>query len=603
MIARFGFVCALLAGAWFLLGAVIPSQPGGTVGPAYWDDPDTWDGPIPGAVDEALIQSEVVIRDDRTVGAVRIVEGGSLRFEGTATLTVDASAGGDATGRVDVQHGRLTMRPEVGERQTLEWVGLDEALMVGGDAGMMTDPGGLHVHGAGVLDLDGPDRTSWTRATGALTAGQTVIEVQDATGWQVGDELAITPTVPVDRAATTDAGMRAHVLAYSYASIAGINGNVVTLGAALQHDHPATTGLTAEVLNLTRDVLIRTASGGRSYVMWHPSAASAPVVRDAAFVGLGPAGVPGRYPLHLHRMRDASRGAQFTRNLVLDTETHGIVPHESNGVTLDSNVVHDFAEDAYWWDQTDETGLYGFTNPNQCRDQPGFPCGSDDNVWANNLASLADFDGPGYKIAGFNLGAGVGNIATGNVAAGIAGAKDCSGFEWPEVANRRDNVWTFTGGVTHNSECDGIFVWQNDKNDHVVDGFTAYAISEAGVDHGAYGNDYTYRNLTLVDVEHGVKIHADGAEQPIRFENLTVEGVYAVGLPRHQNSIDHPPEIVGLAVNVDTVVGVFDAANNGQNPSALTITGLTGTWGGLVEWSDALTGGTVTIDGATYGAP
>ena len=75
-------------------GAVIYSSTQTSAPSRSWCDGDSWDGGnVPGAADEARIVSEVVVDCDWTVGAVTIEEGGSLRWAGTATLTVDASAG------------------------------------------------------------------------------------------------------------------------------------------------------------------------------------------------------------------------------------------------------------------------------------------------------------------------------------------------------------------------------------------------------------------------------------------------------------------------------------------------------------------------------
>ena len=46
-------------------------------------------------------------------------------------------------------------------------------------------------------------------------------------------------------------------------------------------------------------------------------------------------------------------------------------------------------------------------------------------------------------------------------------------------------------------------MWQNTTGDadenHVIDGFTAYYNATTAIDHGAYGNAYVYRNLTLLE--------------------------------------------------------------------------------------------------------
>ena len=104
------------------------------------------------------------------------------------------------------------------------------------------------------------------------------------------------------------------------------------------------------------------------------------------------------------------------------------------------------------------------------------------------------------------MGAGSGNVVRNSAAINMnpSHVKDCSGFGWSEGANQNvgGNVWTFKNNFSQSpSGCHGVFVWQNDGNNHIIDGFAG-----GGIDHGAYGNNYEYRN---VDVPY-VEIHAVG---------------------------------------------------------------------------------------------
>ncbi len=105
-------------------------------------------------------------------------------------------------------------------------------------------------------------------------------------------------------------------------------------------------------------------------------------------------------------------------------------------------------------------------------------------------------DNRGFTLAGFSLGAGSGNLVRNSVARNInpTNVKNCAGFGWPSSANQNDggNVWVFENNKTFDDRCHGIFVWQNDSNHHIINGFTG-----PGINHGAYGNNYDYRNVVV----------------------------------------------------------------------------------------------------------
>ena len=114
-------------------------------------------------------------------------------------------------------------------------------------------------------------------------------------------------------------------------------------------------------------------------------------------------------------------------------------------------------------------------------------------------------DNRGFTLAGFHLGAGSGNVVRNSVARNInpTHVKNCAGFKWPSSANQNEggNVWVFSNNKTFDDRCHGIFVWQNDGNHHIIKGFTG-----PGIDHGAYRNNYDYRNVVV----GYVNVHAVG---------------------------------------------------------------------------------------------
>lgn len=69
-------------------------------------------------------------------------------------------------------------------------------------------------------------------------------------------------------------------------------------------------------------------------------------------------------------------------------------------------------------------------------------------------------------------------------------------------------MWEFRGCVAHNNVSTGIFTWQNGSAIHEVDDFIAYRCGRAGIEHGAYRNNYQYRSVSLTDTSVGVIAHA-----------------------------------------------------------------------------------------------
>ena len=402
-------------------------------------------------VDAATVVS---VSGDAVYGSSTTIAAGEvLQFDPTQDTTLEVS------GNLIVE-GTLEMRPNDGVTHTLRFLGVDEESFVGGGVEVLESDRGLWVTGSGRLDLHGEEKVGWNR-TG-----------MDAS-WSGTDELRVAPHAPGDF---------------------GTGGfDSFTLGASVpQADSslPAT-----EVFNLTRSVNIEGTAGGRSHVTIMSSVPQE--IRYVTFRHMGPRqaegsdteGVMGRYPLHFHVAGDGSRGSVVEGSVVRDSGHRGIVVHSSHGVTVRDNVIYDVFDDAIWWD-------------------PGEENASDDNVFENNFVGLVQVDPAfqGFTLSAFNLGRGVGNAANGNVAAGVQGNKNCSGFQWPSGGS---GLWEFQDNVAHNNRCHGIFVWQNSSPNHTIENFVAYRNNSAGVNHGAYTNNYVYENLYLFEnEEYGVINHA-----------------------------------------------------------------------------------------------
>ncbi len=218
-------------------------------------------------------------------------------------------------------------------------------------------------------------------------------------------------------------------------------------------------------------------------------------------IDLQPLGELGHYPLHWHLIGDNSRGTLVEGVVIKNSTNRAFVPHGSNGITFRDTIASNIAGAAYWWDSPGTNEFCQFRK--QCTLD-----NSNNTIFDHALADTITNrvgDNRGFTLTAFRLGAGSGNQVFNSVARNInpSHIKNCSGFKWPSQANQNvgGNVWLFENNKTFDDRCHGIFVWQNDSNDHIIDGFVGPSIG-----HGAYGNDYDYRNVNV----NRVVIHAVG---------------------------------------------------------------------------------------------
>ena len=217
--------------------------------------------------------------------------------------------------------------------------------------------------------------------------------------------------------------------------------------------------------------------------------------------GLGPVtesntdseSVLGRYGLHFHMCEEGSKRSKVTGVVVRDCGGHAFVPHHSHGVTFRDCVAYNGNEDAFWWD----TGLDMATNDVLY-----------DHCLAAGLVPIPSFRG--YTLTGFKLGAGNNNAAVGCVGAGSQGNKNGSGFSWGSGGS---GSWLFRDCIAHNNEANGIFVWQNNRDDHLIQDFVGFR-NAAGIHHGAYSNSYAYKGCLTFENETGLQVSAVSAPSP-----------------------------------------------------------------------------------------
>jgi hypothetical protein len=242
--------------------------------------------------------------------------------------------------------------------------------------------------------------------------------------------------------------------------------------------------------NLDRDIVI----SGEGHIKFENGAEAS----DIRFVeiDLQPPQEIAKYPLHFHRAGDGVRGTVVEGVVVKNSTNRAFVAHASNGITFSNTIAKDVIGSAYWWDPpTAESEDRAGDNSHDI---------TYDHALADGVEPFPDENG--YRLSAFFLGPGTGNAVVDSVAMNVGGRKDSSGFQWPEGNHDLPLTWRFENNVAHDNAANGIFVWQNNSQVHVIDGYTGYANGNADIDHGAYKNGYDYRDVNVDSVE----IHALG---------------------------------------------------------------------------------------------
>jgi hypothetical protein len=517
--------------------------------PAPDPEPDAVPDPEPDAEPEPEPEPEPdpdpgpagdVLSGNVSLDSLTVADGEKVSFDPNVTTTLEVS------GNVVVE-GTLQMRPASPDVvHTLRFVDVDETAFVGGHTHTPIDSDvGLWVVGDGVLDAVGHHREAWNRTGTSST-------------WLLGDVLKVSPTAPE---------------AWEFHDFQpGTTVPSVTAPDGSVHH--------AEVLNLTRNVRIEgtgdgdadPATNGRAHVMFIGDQPQ--TVKNVELRFLGPRqadgdhtrGVDGRYPFHMHMMGDAARGSLVENVVVRDSGNRAFVVHASHGVTLRNTIAFDVFDTAYWWDHD---GNDPWTYPQHA---------SHDVTYDRAVAAsvMSDPWSRGFELGGFEFGQGDGNACLDCVAVGVWGNSTAAGFQWTEHANEKPNVWKFVGGVTHNNDVHGIRTWQNDPKVHVVEDVVSYNNRGNGVDHGAYVNNYHYKDVLSFGHEWGLVSHAQTHQQagdPITWENMdTYATDAAFVIMNHNASSPIPNRITGGTWEAPVAVRVWESA--GQSPGRYDFVGV-----------------------------
>lgn len=516
-------------------------------GAGLWSDPDTWpDGAVPQEGDAVVIHEEMDVTLDVNPPVLR-----SLTVNGV--LTFDDADLELITDWILVR-GLLQIgsasEPFLHQATiTLVDNEPDENVETMGDRGVMVM--------GGTLKLYGDSTHTWSQLAQTANAGDTTILVENASEWQVGDDVVLASTdFDPDQAEKK--------------TLTDVDGNTLTLDNPLEYMHygDITDGVhqRGEVGLLTRNILIQSSADSESDYQGGHVIAMTPgqvEISGVEFFRLGQHLNNGRYPIHWHLVDDAS--GQFIENSAIHHSYNRCVTvHGTNNVRVENNVTFDHVGHCFFLEDGAETGnqfIHNLGMNTKChptrRCMPFNQSADDILLPSDNNASTYWITNPDNSFRN--------NVAAGSEAIGfwIALPEHPTGaFEGTEegaaIWPRRTALREFTGNVAHSNydgmmfdrgpNPDGTFPISGNNHEAYADptdtgserlttrmeGFTAYKNRNNGV--WARGFNHEFVDFVLADNAIGFT-HASGSSDLI--DSLIVGETNNVGNPTTQAEQDY----------------------------------------------------------------
>src|SRR6187402_734721 len=290
-----------------------------------WSDPATWPNKkVPAAGDKVIIG-----KDKDVVLDVSPPPLGGVTIDGKLSFADNADV--ELTTEWIMLHGELAIGTKAKPHTRKATITLTdnvkgEDVMAGmGDRGIMLSGGTLNLHGS--------TTNAWSKLSATANAGATSIQVLDAKGWKVGDEIVL---------ASTDFDPRQA----ERRTISAISGNNITLDRKLDYMHfgkiTFDVDQRGEVGLLTRNIKIQaSADAEKSFQGGHVMAmgASRMFVEGVEFNRMGQNLTLARYPIHWHLIGDAK--GQYIRNAAIhDTYNRCVTVHGTNFLRVENNVTY-----------------------------------------------------------------------------------------------------------------------------------------------------------------------------------------------------------------------------------------------------------------------
>ena len=344
-----------------------------------WSDPATWPNrKVPAAGDKVTIGKDRQVVLDVSPPALA-----GLSIDGKLTFSNDADL--ELTTEWIMLHGELEIGTEARPHTRKATITLTdnvkgEDVMAGmGDRGIMISGGTLNLHG---------DRTNaWTKLAATANAGAASIQVLNAQGWRVGDEIVLASTDYDPRQAERR-------------TITAVNGNTLTLDSKLDYMHfgkiTFDVDQRGEVGLLTRNIKIQASEDAAEsffggHIMAMPS--STMKVSGVELNRMGQNLTLARYPIHWHLVGDAK--GQYIRNAAIhDTYNRCVTVHGTNYLSIENNVTYNTVGHCFFLEDGIEHGNEYVRNlAIQTKCHTSKPC------QPTNLAAAGEYTEPRQGLA------------------------------------------------------------------------------------------------------------------------------------------------------------------------------------------------------------
>ncbi|MCX7036018.1 MAG: transmembrane domain-containing protein [Proteobacteria bacterium] len=306
-----------------------------------WSDPASWPGnKIPSAGDTVEIASDKQVILDVSPPALNgITINGTLSFANTVDL--------ELTTEWIMLHGELQIGTQAKPHTRKATITLTDKIKGENLMGGMGDRGILL--SGGTLNLHGNQKNTWTKLTRTAAAGSTSIQVGNASGWRVGDEIVL---------ASTDYDPRQA----EQRSITAIKGNTITLDRKLDYMHfgKITFGVDerGEVGLLTRNIKIQASEdAAQSFFGGHIMAmpTSKMFVEGIELTRMGQNLTLARYPIHWHLVGDAL--GQYIKNAAIHhTYNRCVTVHGTHNLRVENNVTYNTVGHCFFMEDGIEHG-------------------------------------------------------------------------------------------------------------------------------------------------------------------------------------------------------------------------------------------------------
>ena len=557
----------LLVSVFAVVEAAQKESSSSAVKAGRWSDSATWaDKKVPAAGALVTInQGMDVVLDVNTPPLNGLTVNGKLSFANNRDL--------ELTTEWIMVHGELEIGTEKAphtRKATITFTNNVKDEDISGLGGNDKVDRGIMLMG-GTLNLHGDRTNTWTKLANTANAGSTSIEVLNAAGWRVGDEIVL---------ASTDFDPRQA----ERRTISAIRGNAITLDKKLDYMHFGKITFDVdergEVAMLTRNIRLQaSADAEQSFYGGHvmAMAPSKMYVEGVEFQRMGQNLTLARYPIHWHLIGDAK--GQYIKNASLhDTYNRCVTVHGTNFLRVENNVTYNTVGHCFFLEDGVEHGNEFVRNlVIQTKCHTSKACNP------TNLAMFGSTDGTNFSTAGQQSKdvllpsdntvssfwiTNPDNIYRDNVAAG----SDSTGFWFALPANgigkfdgteigtktwpRRTRVLEFKGNIAH-SNFDSFLMDRGPRPDNtfatgghmslvnpadanspqvesVIEDFTAYKNRNGGI--WTRGEMHTFKGLKLADNAIGYT-HASGNTGRSAFTSRVVDSLFVgetenIGNPR-----------------------------------------------------------------------